>query len=458
VKSWPRSSIFWRLYAVELAVVTLAWLAFGALALADSRRVAREQIDRDLAFLAQSLADITSLAPDANVAVALGETLRNFQERKSIQPMDLSDITYQVWSVDGTLIARSSDLHSPGDLGPGELPLGRSVERSGWIVAAEASQDRRIVAVVGESSPYRAKVAHAAMRKFLYPYFILALCLAIVVWVAMRYGLRPLRELAATVEERSQADLSPCVPKRSYLELEPLVSALNGTFARIQRMLEAEREFFADAAHELRTPLAVLSAQAHVVAHESEPAARLTAVRALDEGIARAANVLQRLLLLARLDATKTAKDKIPTDIADLIGDVVTIRGATAKATGHELSSNVQGPLLLRCNSNDLRTALDCLVDNALKHTPSGSHVSITARIADGEAIITVADDGPGIPPDLQERAFRRFERLGATQDGSGLGLAIVRRVTELHGGRVLLRQGPGGRGCRFEIRIPLAA
>jgi two-component system OmpR family sensor kinase len=458
VKIWHQPSIFWRLYAVELGVVTLVWVAFGALVVADSRRTAREQLDRDVTFLAESLANITSLAPDANVGVALGETLRNLQQRKSTLPMDLSDVTYQVWSADGRLIARSQDQHSPGDFGPGTLPLGRSVERSGWIVAAETSQDRRIIAVVGESTPYRAKVANAAMRKFLYPYLILALSLAVVVWVAMRYGLRPLRELAATVAARSEADLSPCVPVRSYLELEPLLSALNGMFARIQRMLEAQREFFADAAHELRTPLAVLSAQAHVVAHESEPAARLAAAKALDEGITRAANVLQRLLLLARLDATKTAKDRTPTDIADLIGDVVTIRGATAKATAHELTSDVQGPLLLRCNSSDLRMALDCLIDNGLKHTPPGSQVSIAANIADGEVVIAVTDNGPGIPPELQERAFRRFERLGATQEGSGLGLAIVRRVTELHGGRVLLKDGPGGRGCRFEIRIPLVA
>ena len=456
MKRWPPASLFWRLYVVELAVVTLLWIVFGIMALLEGRKAAQEQIDRDLMFFAESLANITSLAPNANIGSALGETIRTLELRKSTLPMEPSDITYQVWAADGTLIARSQDVHSPGDLGPGALPLGRSMQRQGWILAAAASQDRNIVAVVGESTPYRARVTHAAVRKLLVPYLILAIALGAVVWAAMRFGLRPLRDLARTVAARPQADLSPLTPARNYIELESLINALNGTFARIQRMLEAEREFFADAAHELRTPLAVISAQAHVVAQEPERTARLAAAKSLDEGIVRAANVLQRLLLLARLDAARTAVEKSPTDIADLIKDVVTVRGATAKATGHPLHCSVQAPLIARCNSGDLLMAVDCLVDNALKHTPPGTQIWIAASSANGEAVISVTDDGPGIPPDMRERAFRRFERLGATHpEGSGLGLAIVRRIAELHGGRVLLQDGPGHRGCCFEIGIP---
>lgn len=456
MKWWIKSSLFWRLYGIELMAVTVVWLVFGAIALVDGRRAAREQIDRDLEFLTVSLANVASPASNRAAVQALAETIRAMQVRKSTIPMELSDVTYRVWKADGTLLARSPGGDGAVMVEPGTVPANYSILREGWIIRTARSDDQSVLAVVGESTPYRSRVLHAAMRKLWYPYFALVLALAAIVWAAMRFGLHPLQDLANAVAARHESDLSPLRPARNYLELEPLINALNGTLGKIERILNTEREFFADAAHELRTPLAVISAQAHVVAQEPDQAGRIRAVKALDEGINRVAKVLQRLLQLARLDAAAAAPDTPLTDVASLIDDVVAVRSADAKYANHKLHASAPEQLMLRCNSSDLQMALDCLVDNALKYTPAGSNIWVAAGLVHDEVVLSVTDEGPGIPSELRQQAFRRFERLGAMHgEGSGLGLAIVQRVAELHGGRALILDREGSSGCRFEIRIP---
>jgi signal transduction histidine kinase len=456
MKRWFRSSLFWRLYGIGLAAITVAWLTFGAFTLIESRNAARERVVQDLGPLAESLATVTGLDPRPDMAGALGEALRALQVRKSILPMTPSDILYRVWNSDGALIARSTEALPAGDLTPRMIPFGECVDRAGWLLSAGSSPRRNVIAIVGESHAYLARAANAAARKFIYPYLLFAVALAAAVWGALRVGLLPVRQIAAAIAVRKATNLSPLVPAREYVELDPLIRALNGTFERIYRMLEVEREFFADAAHELRTPLAVISAQAHVAAHEPDEPARVRAAAALDQGVTRMAKVLQRLLLLARLDAARMSSEMQLTDNRELIEDLAAVQASNTAAAGRYIHVRVEEPFSIRCSLGDLRMALDCLVDNALKHTPPGTNVWIAAGIGGGEHVLSVSDDGPGIPVELQERAFQRFERLGAPNpDGCGLGLAIVRRVAELHGGRALLRTGSGGRGCRAEIRLP---
>jgi signal transduction histidine kinase len=456
VKRWLRSSLFWRLYGMGFAAVTVVWLSFGVYTLIESRNAVRERVVRDLGPLAESLATVTALDPKPDLAEALGEALRTLQVRKSILPLVPSDVLYRVWNSDGTLLARSNDPLPANALTAETIPFGDCVERAGWLLSAGTSPRGTVIAIFGESREYLAHVADVAAAKFVYPYLVFAVALAAVVWGALRFGLLPIRQIAAAIAARKATNLNPLVPAREYVEIEPLIHALNGTFSRIHRMLELEREFFADAAHELRTPLAVISAQAHVAAHEMDASARLRAAAALDQGVTRMARVLRRLMLLARLDAAPTPLQTERIDTRELIEDVAAVQASSTAAADHCIHVRVEKSFSILASLAELRTALDCLLDNALKHTPPGTSVWIAAEIVGGEYVFSVSDDGPGIPVEFQERAFRRFERLGATDpDGSGLGLAIVRRVAELHGGRAFLRQGPEGRGCRAEIRLP---
>jgi signal transduction histidine kinase len=241
-----------------------------------------------------------------------------------------------------------------------------------------------------------------------------------------------------------------------YAEVAPIVRALNSQLRGSAERLERERRFFAEAAHELRTPLAVLSAQAHVVANEDDPIERRRALVALESGIDRSARVVQRLLTLARLDAKQPGERLEPMDLGELVEETVATLTARAEASGHRLDVDAS-PVILLGSEEALRAALENLIDNALRYTPAGTTIDVSVTQRAGVCHLVVADDGPGIPAEHQGRVFERFERLGRCSDeGTGLGLAIVRRVAELHGGEAAYEPGEGGRGCRFSLRLPI--
>jgi signal transduction histidine kinase len=263
-----------------------------------------------------------------------------------------------------------------------------------------------------------------------------------------------LRVVSAQVSQRQQDDLTPVQVAKPYLELDTLVAALNDKLARVQSALKRERDFFADAAHELRTPLSAIAAQAHLIVAEREPAERERAAAALQSGVVRAARVLNRLLLVNRLDAAPGASAMEPVELSELAEDAVRDLQARADASGHRIGIAAE-PIRQRADRESLHAALECLLDNALKYTPAGTQIIVSVHRDGAETVVAVRDNGPGIPSDLHERAFTRFERLGRTdQEGSGLGLAIVQRVAQLHGGQALLMNGVDG-GCVVELRFP---
>jgi two-component system, OmpR family, sensor histidine kinase QseC len=282
--------------------------------------------------------------------------------------------------------------------------------------------------------------------------------LSALLWVGLNFGLRPLNDLARTLTTRDSSDLSPLAESGStYAELKPLGAALNDKLRRIRSLLEAERTFFADAAHELRTPLAVIGAQAHVVAAEVEPERRNAAITELDRGIARASAVVSRLLTLTRLDshAAELAREKVRLD--DLAAAVV--ESLREQASRKDQSIYFVAPRRVEVvgSHRELTIAIEALLLNAIQHTPVGTRIDIAVWLQESEAGVSVEDDGPGVPGPERTRIFERFRRLSAASEGgSGLGLAIARRVAELHGGHVALESAAWGHGCRFVLTVPV--
>ncbi|MCC6656772.1 MAG: hypothetical protein IT512_01160, partial [Rhodocyclaceae bacterium] len=288
-------------------------------------------------------------------------------------------------------------------------------------------------------------------------YFALP-ALALLVWLAVGAGLAPLAGVAREVARRDPDNLAPLDPGRSPREVLPLVAALNALFGRLKDSLEQERRFTADAAHELRTPLAAVKTQAQVALGATGEAERSRALANVVAGTDRASRLVEQLLVLARLDPQTALPTGQPVDLHELARQGVAELAPAAAAKGVEMglapgeATPVAGDAVL------LAVLLRNLLDNAVRYTPSGGEVEVSVGRTSGGASLAVVDSGPGIPEAERGKVCERFHRLlGSGEDGSGLGLSIVRRIADLHRATVVLGEGPGGRGLRVEVTFPAA-
>jgi signal transduction histidine kinase len=235
--------------------------------------------------------------------------------------------------------------------------------------------------------------------------------------------------------------------------LEGMLGALDSSRGETEAMLERQREFVADASHELRTPLTSVLANLELLAEELEGEQAETAQAAL-RSTKRMRRLVGDLLLLARADA-KRKQPLRPTDLSDVLTDVAAELGPVAD--DHELSIDAT-PAVVPAIRDDVHRLILNLLENAVEHTPPGTSVRACTYTENGDGVVVVEDDGPGIPADLRRRVFERFVRGGREGSrGSGLGLAIVRAVVDSHHGSVALEPPSAGSGSRFVIRIPTA-
>ncbi len=288
-------------------------------------------------------------------------------------------------------------------------------------------------------------------------YLLIAFPLVLLpVWFAVRQGLRPLRALGGQVAARAADDLSPLRAVPDYAELRPLVEAYNALLARARHSIKRERTLVQDAAHELRTPLAVVATQAHVLAHADDTTQRAAALTALEQAVARAAHLAQQLLTLAALENTG---DRATTecDLVETARAILITFSPAAAAKDIELSLDSPEHLPTRLDVATFHSVLENLLANAVTYCQNGARVQITLQEMAGQMHLEVADDGPGIPADERDQIFERFRR-GRTESrsGSGLGLAIARQAAHRLGGEIHLKRGLAGRGARFSVVWPI--
>jgi signal transduction histidine kinase len=311
---------------------------------------------------------------------------------------------------------------------------------------------QRLRVVVAENHAVRDELIMQIVMRMLVPGVVSLVLLGFWVWMATRRGLLPLDALARQIGARDPQRLHAVTPESAPEEIRPLLAALNDLFLRVERAIENERRFTADAAHELRTPLAALAAQAQVATRARDATERDHALERLTTGTARAAHLVDQLLTLARLDPEERTTPTESVRLDRLAEKVCADHGAQALAKDVALELDA-APTTLAADANLLRILLRNLVDNAIRYTPPGGRVGVAvAGGADGVKL-TVTDTGPGIPAAECERVFERFSRLaGQETEGSGLGLSIVRRIAELHGARVTLAPGDAGRGLAVAV------
>lgn len=307
---------------------------------------------------------------------------------------------------------------------------------------------------VGERQDVRDELIEDVVSRLLYPLLYAFPVLATLVWLSVGKGLAPLQGITAEVASRAPHQLSPLEGKGAPDEIRPLVDALNGLLARLDTALENERRFTADAAHELRTPLAALKTQAQVAQRATDIDESRHALRQVVEGVDRATHLVEQLLTLARLEP-----GAVPPRMESLALRALAVECAVAlapQAMDKSIEISVEeGVATIVGNAAMLGILLRNLVDNAIRYTPRGGWVSIKVLREKTRAVLEVCDSGAGIPPKERDQVIRRFYRvLGSGEDGSGLGLSIVQRIAEFHGATVELGESTAG-GLSVRISFP---
>ena len=347
------------------------------------------------------------------------------------------DVVIQIWNGSGLLIYRSHQMPSL----PQRAELGFSnvyTNNGAWRVYS-ALQGHTVVQVAQPMSA-RQQVAADTALKTVAPLLLLFRLLGSLIWFTVGSGLSPVRRVAAEVGSRDANALTPIPDADLPQEIRPLTHALNGLLSRLDRTLDAQRAFVADAAHELRTPLTALKLQIQLAERAPDEGERKAAFTELKQGFERAIHVVQQLLTLARQEPGASGAARVPVELSKLAQCVLSELAPAAQARRIDLGIQQDARAVVSGDPDGLHILLSNLVENAIRYTPEGGTVDISIRNEAEAAVIAVQDSGPGIPPAELERVFDRFYRVPGTQAaGSGLGLAIVREVAAAHGARITL-------------------
>ncbi len=365
------------------------------------------------------------------------------------------DFITQVWDKDGVLMFYSRpNLAIPMRPRPGFS----NVDWNGqsWRVFTQLDGVR--ILQVAHPLSLRQEMAADLTRRAVLPLAALLPLLALGIWIIVGRALRPLSSISAAVRTRTPAALQPLPERDLPDELVPLVGSLNDLLARLNRALEVQRQFVADAAHELRSPLTAVQLQLQLLKRAESADERGAALARLERGVQRSTRLVQQLLTLARQDPQEPEGADAPVELNRLAREVVADLEPLAQGAGLSLELESQAIPQILGDENSLRVMLGNLVDNAIRYTPRGGTVIVRTRADGADAVLEVEDSGPGIHPDQRERVFDRFYRVptqDASEEGSGLGLAIVKRVVDRHRGRISLDSGAAGAGLRVTVRLP---
>lgn len=310
------------------------------------------------------------------------------------------------------------------------------------------------VVQVAETLKKREALSGSIIYGVLLPQFAIIPLAVILVYMGLSRGITPLRLLQQRIHRRRPGDLSPIPVTRVPDEVRPVVVAFNQMMGRLEENLQAQQRFIAQAAHQMRTPLTGLRTQTELALSETEPEQMRQALRLIAESTERASHMINQLLILARAEAShEKLHQVVPVDIDALAREICSEWVMRALAKDIDLGFETCGrPLLIDGVPLLLRELLTNLVDNAIKYTPRGGHVTVRT-VASESALVEVEDDGIGIPPEERESVFERFYRvLGTDAEGSGLGLPIAAEIAELHRAKIQLDTGTKGAGCLFRV------
>lgn len=440
-------SLRWRLLGlVSIAALLIVGLA-AALSYRQARHEVQELMDGQMSKMAQLM--LAQAQQGAEHLANLPDLLtaqRGFRAHRN----DLT-LEYQIGKPDGTVLVRSPEI--PSAAFTGELGFSTVVhENQPWRNLILETTDGSYRIQVAQSVPKRDKEALEIARKTALPLAVVFPLLLVAIYFSVRRGLRPLDELAADVRRRSPENLAPLASKDTPREAQPLVAAINRLLYRLNVSLENERRFTADAAHELRTPLAAARIQTQVALLSDDAEKRNHALSQTLAGIDRSTRLVEQMLRLARLDPLAQLPAPGKVDLAELARDVIAgLRDASPTKT---ITPEIDETLgVIDGDAGLLEVALRNLIDNALRYSAPDSLIAVFLRREEAGLLLGVSDNGPGVSAEELPRLAERFYRgSSALAEGSGLGLTIVHRIAELHGARLELANREGG-GFQSSLR-----
>ncbi len=449
-------SIRLRLLAILLGLFALGWILITTASYFAARHEVEELFDTALAGYARSLQAVARHAVEHNEPGLL-ELRTDFPGHEYEHKL-----VFQVWSgaldTRPTLLMRSES--APEGLvmgGPGYADV--LLEGHLWRVFHLADTTGHPHVLVAERYDVRDELVQAISLQILHPLILGVPLLALALWFGVGGGLRPLHRVAAAVKRRSPYNLQPVAVEREVpAEVRPLLGAINDLLARLAEAFQRERRFTADAAHELRTPLASLKVQAQVALGASDEGERSEALRRIDGGVTRSAHLVSQLLTISRLDPDAASDAWVDVDLARAAIEVVAELAPGALAKGLDIAVTERSSGRVRGLPEPLRVLIRNLVDNAIKYTPSGGQIEVSVAEEGERTTLRVSDDGPGISAPHRTRVFDRFYRIpGHQTTGSGLGLSIARRIVELHQAELSFAPESAS-GLQVVVSFPAAA
>ena len=480
-------SLFGEILDWMLAPLLLLWPMSIFLTYLVAQNIADRPYDRELGVV------VRAIAQQASVDQAGDDTLPKVSLRMPAMAAELlradedDDVYFQVLGARGEFVAGDQGLPVPDEAISklGELQFRDETMRDDavrvaymWVALPGAAADRAMLVQVAETLEKRSRLANEIIKGVILPQFVILPLAVVLVWFALSRGIKPLSRLQQRIRKRESSDLSPIDERDVPDEVAPLVRAINELLARLDQSIRTQKQFLADAAHQLKTPLAGLRMQAELAGREidtgaSDAGSLKKSLQQIAHSSQRAAHMVNQLLAMARAEDREQALRKQDLNLAAIVKE--TVRDFVPKAMDKRIDLGYEGPdsdagVRLHGQPVLVREMVRNLVDNALQYTPAGG--TVTARVvADpfGQVVVLqVEDSGPGIAEAERELVFQAFYRPADTViDGSGLGLAIVREVAEQHGAEISVADAQArsvaaasgtGPGTLITVRFPVGS
>jgi two-component system OmpR family sensor kinase len=364
------------------------------------------------------------------------------------------DFIVQVSTIGGRTIFKSA----PNSTLPRDVPPGLSTfDARGTTYKLYSLVYEGQLIQVAQDRAARRDLARNLAVKTVTPIFVMVPLLVLFVWLVVNASLAPVDRVRRQVASRQADELEALREDGLPDEIFPLVQELNGLFQRVRRAFDAQKNFIADAAHELRSPLSALKLQVEGLRRASDEATRTLAFNRLSAGVDRATRLVEQLLILARHQAAPGDRDMVQSlDLVDLVQSSLADTWEDASAHQLDIGLTAADACRIFAHHDALKILVRNLLDNAIKYTPQGGTVNVAVQSVRGETVLTIEDSGPGIPAAERARVFDRFYRAtGAQGTGSGLGLAIVKTIADMHAATITMDASAALGGLLVTVKFP---
>ncbi|MBP2151299.1 ATP-binding protein [Xanthobacter flavus] len=435
-----------RLVLILLAATGVIWLCATGWIYASSRSELEHVLDTRLQEAARM---VHSLVAGGNIAAAEAVAQATAPPEAGYE----RQLSCQIWSLDGRLVAKSGGAPEEALAGPAEGFSERTVNGEPWRVYTILDPDKGVRVMVGDRIGLRDRLVRDLVAGLLAPVIFIVPLLGLLIWISVGRGLAPLHAVAGDIAARDGEDMRPVAPAAAPAEIRPLLEAINGLFAKVEAARRQERDVTAFAAHELRTPLAGLKTQAQIALAAHDAPTREGALRQILVSVDRTTRLVRQLLALAKLEGTPSPSLEASgeTEAGALLRDIV--RQTSKPATAHVVVDHALDGVKLKGDREALHLMLRNLHENAVEHTVEHAAGGGTISWRPCAGGLCVEDDGPGIPEDELPLVTRRFYRgRSRSGAGSGLGLTIATMAAARAGARLTLENRPDRQGLRATI------